>query len=156
MAAVKWMALKSAGVKTAKSNSIKVPLEPNGGVVKKQEAPSMEPYKDRINTLILVSTLITTVTFAAGFTLPGGTNSDDPGKGGAIMLNQMWFKIFIFCNTISMYGSISVTIIFIWAQLGDITLAIHALKVAMPLLGLRSHSRNIIYCILGWCPPCHQ
>ncbi|RDX95979.1 Protein ACCELERATED CELL DEATH 6, partial [Mucuna pruriens] len=97
---------------------------------------NMDKYKDRINTLILVSTLITTVTFAAGFTLPGGTNSSHPGQGMAVMLNHIWFKLFIFCNTISMYGAISATLILIWAQLGDITLALLALKVASPLLGV--------------------
>ncbi|KAK7324069.1 hypothetical protein VNO77_27588 [Canavalia gladiata] len=145
-----WIALKSAGVQYARkgprSHSIKVPLPPHSAEsVSKQKAPSMDLYKDRINTLMLVSTLITTVTFAAGFTLPGGTNSSSPGQGMALMLNHVWFKPFIFCITVSMYGAISVTIILIWAQLGDITLALLALKVAMPLLGVTLATLSVAF-----------
>ncbi|XP_068499333.1 protein ACCELERATED CELL DEATH 6-like isoform X2 [Phaseolus vulgaris] len=128
-----WCQLKSAGIQNAKrgSYSIKIPRP------RKPEAKKMDFYKDRIDTLMVVSTLITTVAFAAGFTLPGGNNSSNPGQQGmSVMLNHMLFKPFIFCITTSMYGGISVTIILIWAQLGDITLALLALKVAIPLLGI--------------------
>ncbi|KAK7324065.1 hypothetical protein VNO77_27584 [Canavalia gladiata] len=144
------IALKSSGVQYAKkgsqSHSIKVPLPPQSEEnVSKQKGPNMDMYKDRINTLILVSTLITTVTFAAGFTLPGGTNSNSPGIGLAVMLNHVWFKVFLFCITVSMYGSISVTIILIWTQLGEITLALLALKVAMPLLGVTLATLSVAF-----------
>ncbi|KAK7243726.1 hypothetical protein RIF29_38536 [Crotalaria pallida] len=132
-----WIALKSAGVQYGGPSSfaVKVPLRSNESAWKKK-APNMDKYKDRINTLLLVSTLIITATFAAGFAIPGGINSSDPGKGIALLLNRAWFKLFIFCITISMYGAISVTIILIWAQLGDLSLALLALKVARPLLGV--------------------
>ncbi|WVZ01479.1 hypothetical protein V8G54_027548 [Vigna mungo] len=127
-----WCLLKSAGIQNAKRGlySVKIPSPC------KPKPKSTEFYKDRINTLMVVSTLITTVAFAAGFTLPGGTNSSIPEQGMAIMLHHVWFKPFIFCITASMYGGISVTIILIWAQLGDITLALFALNVATPLLGV--------------------
>ncbi|XP_022636058.1 protein ACCELERATED CELL DEATH 6-like [Vigna radiata var. radiata] len=128
-----WCQLKSAGVQNAErgSHSIEVPSSPF-----KPIAENTKFYKDRINTLMVVSTLITTVAFAGGITLPGGTNSSAPEQGMAVMLNQVWFKPYILCTTISMYGGISVTIILIWAQLGDVTLALFALKVASPLLGI--------------------
>ncbi|KAL2330974.1 hypothetical protein Fmac_018555 [Flemingia macrophylla] len=134
-----WTALKSAGVAEKGSHSIEIHAQND------PKGIDMSPYKDRINTLILVSTLITTVTFAAGFTLPGGTNSSDPGKGMALMLNHALFKIFIFCNTISIYDSISVTITLLWAQLGDITLALSALKVARPLLGVTLATLSVAF-----------
>ncbi|ESW21158.1 hypothetical protein PHAVU_005G046800 [Phaseolus vulgaris] len=94
---------------------------------------------------MLVSTLITTVTFATGFTLPGGNNSSTPGQQGmAVMLNHVWFKPFIFCIA-SMYGGISVTIILIWAQLQDITLALLALNVATPLLGVTLATLSVAF-----------
>ncbi|KAK7324000.1 hypothetical protein VNO77_27505 [Canavalia gladiata] len=133
-----WTALKSAGAKHAHSLSpcyIKAPPQ-NTKSCWDEEAPNMDPYKDRINTLLLVSTLIITITFAAGFTLPGGTNGSGQDQGMALMLNQIWFKLFIFCITVSMYGALSVTITLIWAQLADLTLATLALKVAKPLLGV--------------------
>ncbi|ESW21156.1 hypothetical protein PHAVU_005G046600 [Phaseolus vulgaris] len=137
-----WCQLKSAGVQYSKrgSHSIKIPNP------RKPEANKTDFFKDRINTLMLVSTLITTVAFAAGFTLPGGNNSSSPGKQGmAVMLNHMWFKPFILCITISMYGGIGVTIILLWAQLEDITLAMLALKVAMPLLGVTLATLSVAF-----------
>ncbi|QCD96155.1 ankyrin [Vigna unguiculata] len=137
-----WCQLKSAGIQNGErgSHSIYVPSSPY-----KPKSKDAEFYKDRINTLMLVSTLITTVAFAGGFTLPGGTNSSSPGQGMALMLNHVWFKPYILCTTISMYGGISVTIILIWAQLGDVTLALFALKVARPLLGVTLATLSIAF-----------
>ena len=137
-----WCQLKSAGIQNAGRGShfIEVPSSPW-----KPKAKDVEFYKDRINTLMLVSTLITTVAFATGFTLPGGTNSSAPGQGMALMLNHVWFKPFILCTTISMYGGIIVTIILIWAQLGDVTLALFALQVARPLLGVTLVALSIAF-----------
>nr|XP_007149158.1 hypothetical protein PHAVU_005G046300g [Phaseolus vulgaris]ESW21152.1 hypothetical protein PHAVU_005G046300g [Phaseolus vulgaris] len=137
-----WCQLKSAGVQNARrgSHSIEIPCP------HKPEAKSTDFYKDRIDTLMVVSTLITTIAFAAGFTLPGGNNSSNPKQQGmAVMLNHMLFKPYIFCITTSMYGGISVTIILIWAQLGDITLALLALKVAIPLLGVTLATLSVAF-----------
>ncbi|KAL9321974.1 hypothetical protein ACSQ67_010027 [Phaseolus vulgaris] len=96
---------------------------------------------------------------ARGFTLHGGNDSSSPEKQGMVaMLNRMWFKLFILCITISMYGGISVTIILLWAQLEDITLALLALKVAMPLLGVTLATLSVAFLVgvhlvisdLGW------
>ncbi|QCD96154.1 transient receptor potential cation channel subfamily A member 1 [Vigna unguiculata] len=137
-----WCQLKSAGIQNAEigSHSIEVPSSPC-----KPKSKDAEFYKDRINTLMLVSTLITTIAFAGGFTLPGGTNSSTPGQGMALMLNHVWFKPYILYTTISMYGGISVTIILIWAQLGDVTLALFALKVARPILGVTLATLSIAF-----------
>ncbi|QCD96151.1 26S proteasome non-ATPase regulatory subunit 10 [Vigna unguiculata] len=137
-----WCQLKSADIQNAGRGShfIEVPSSPW-----KPKAKDVEFYKDRINTLMLVSTLITTVAFAVGFTLPGGTNSSAPGQGMALMLYHVWFKPFILCTTISMYGGIIVTIILIWAQLGDVTLALFALQVARPLLGVTLAALSIAF-----------
>lgn len=86
----------------------------------------MDNYKERVNTLLLVATLIATVTFAAGFTVPGGYNSSDRDLGMATMLRDKGFHVFIFCDTIAMYSSIIVAVTLIWAQLGDINLALNA------------------------------
>ncbi|XP_047181206.1 calsequestrin-2-like [Vigna umbellata] len=44
-----------------------------------------------------------------------------------------------------MYGGISVVIILIWAQLGDVTLALFALKVARPLLGITLATLSVAF-----------
>ncbi|KAK7401282.1 hypothetical protein VNO78_12641 [Psophocarpus tetragonolobus] len=74
--------------------------------------------------------------------MPGGTNDSE---GMAVMLKHAWFKPFIFCITISMYGSIGVTIILIWTQLGDSTLALYALKIASPLLGISLTTLSVAF-----------
>lgn len=94
----------------------------------------MEKYKDRVNTLLLVSTLVATITFAAGFTLPGGYSISDKNVGMAAMLRKKAFHIFIFCDAIAMYSSIVVAVSLIWAQLGDLRLALNAITIAQPLL----------------------
>ncbi|XP_028084252.1 uncharacterized protein LOC114285411 isoform X5 [Camellia sinensis] len=48
-----------------------------------------------------VNTLIATVTFAAGCTIPGGYNNIEPDQGMPTMLKHKWFHIFIFCDTIA-------------------------------------------------------
>ncbi|KAL9321971.1 hypothetical protein ACSQ67_010024 [Phaseolus vulgaris] len=75
-----------------------------------------------------------------------GNNSSNPRQQGmVVMLNHMLFKPFIFCITTSMYGGISVTIILIWAQLGDTTLALLALKVAIPLLRITLATLSVAF-----------
>ncbi|PIN23609.1 hypothetical protein CDL12_03666 [Handroanthus impetiginosus] len=89
-----------------------------------------------VNTFLLVSTLVATVTFAAAFTVPGGYNSSGTDSGIATMLRDKGFHIFVFCDSIAMYSSIIAAVALIWAQLGDLTLLRDALNLAVPLLGV--------------------
>ncbi|KAK6919556.1 PGG domain [Dillenia turbinata] len=50
--------------------------------------------KDKIHTLLLVATLITTVTFSAGFTVPGGTDISEPCTSKATMLENKVLKTY--------------------------------------------------------------
>ena len=95
-----------------------------------------------------MSTLVATVTFAAGFTIPGGYNSsDEEDKGMATMLNHNIFHGFIFCNTIAMFSSIFVAVTLIWAQLGDIHLVLIALRAALPLLGVALATMSLAFLV---------
>ncbi|GFZ05686.1 ankyrin repeat family protein [Actinidia rufa] len=110
-----WMALISAGAPQGKiSKAPKV----NAQIPLQHEPPNMENYKDRINTLLLVSTLVATVTYAAGFTMPGGYNSSNPDQGMATMASKPYFQMFVICDTIALYSSMIVAVSLIWAQLG--------------------------------------
>ncbi|KAF9621589.1 hypothetical protein IFM89_023163 [Coptis chinensis] len=91
---------------------------------------------DRINTLVLMATLIVTITFAAGFTLPRGHNNDDADKDEATLLLKSTFHIFVISNTIAMYSSIVAAIMLIWVHLGDLNLLDFALRWSMVLLSI--------------------
>ncbi|GMP47153.1 hypothetical protein CsSME_00015043 [Camellia sinensis var. sinensis] len=123
------MALKSAGA--PRSNHQK----PNRHSSRKWKPPNMENYKERINTLMLVLTIIATVTFTAGFTVPGGYKSSAPVEGTATLLNNNYFKAFLISDTIAMYNSVIAIVTLIWAHLGDLNLVLFALRLVLPLLG---------------------
>ncbi|VVB07116.1 unnamed protein product [Arabis nemorensis] len=61
----------------------------NGMTLRSRSEPvGVNKYKDSVNALLLVATLIATVTFAAGITIPGGFNS----SGMAILANNFNLK----------------------------------------------------------------
>ncbi|KAM3236412.1 protein ACCELERATED CELL DEATH 6-like [Capsicum annuum] len=59
---------------------------------------------------LVVTTLLVTVTFAAGFTLPGGFESDDnsPNKGMAVLIRKSAFRAFVITDAIAFTCSIGV------------------------------------------------
>ncbi|CBI21833.3 unnamed protein product, partial [Vitis vinifera] len=93
-------------------------------------------YKDMTNTLLLVSTLVATVTFAAGFTMPGGYNSSNPNASMATLLMRNMFHVFVICNTIAMHTSILAAITLIWAHLHDTFLFNISIQWGLAFLGL--------------------
>ena len=76
----------------------------------KKENESKEDKEKRTSALqkqgethLIVSALITTVTFAAGFTLPGGYKDDD---GKAILSKEAAFIAFVVADTIAIVSSL--------------------------------------------------
>ncbi|XP_062073613.1 protein ACCELERATED CELL DEATH 6-like [Humulus lupulus] len=73
---------------------------------------------------LVTSTLISTVTFAAGFTMPGGYISDEVGhrqQGSVVLRNNTTFQAFIITNTIAML--LSATFVFFFNIFLNITYA---------------------------------
>ncbi|KAF8112207.1 hypothetical protein N665_0066s0079 [Sinapis alba] len=89
-----------------------------------------EKYKDRVNVLLLVAALVATITFAAGFTMPGGFNS----SGMAVLIDDSTFSNFLVCDTLAMQCSVIAIVTLILAQLGDQELAHRAFHLALPSL----------------------
>ncbi|XP_024009641.1 protein ACCELERATED CELL DEATH 6 isoform X2 [Eutrema salsugineum] len=119
-----WMALVSAG---APNGQKPIPL-------KQSHIQNPEKYKDSVNTLMVTAALVATVTFTAGFTLPGGYISSAPDQGMAALVNEMNFKVFLLFNSIAMCSSMVTIMALIWAQLGDVLLTKKAFELALPLL----------------------
>ncbi|KAK4478267.1 hypothetical protein RD792_017554 [Penstemon davidsonii] len=124
-----WSALKSAGTPRFLFRKTHDRMIPTNSYM-------VDFFKERVNTLLLVSTLVATITFAAGFTMPGGYNSSDTDLGMATMLRNGKFHIFVLCDTMAMYCSSVVVVALIFAQLGDLRLMHTSLSLALPLLGI--------------------
>ncbi|CBI17198.3 unnamed protein product, partial [Vitis vinifera] len=70
---------------------------------KKERKEYISQLQKQGETHLIVSALITTVTFAAGFTLPGGYKEDD---GQAILSKKAAFEAFVVTDTIAMLSSL--------------------------------------------------
>ncbi|KAJ0966136.1 hypothetical protein J5N97_027274 [Dioscorea zingiberensis] len=83
--------------------------------------------------LAIASVLIATVTFAAGFTMPGGYRSDD---GTSILAHKYPFKVFLISDTCAMVCSLIATVRIIYAGTPtvDNSIRAHHLWWSMTLL----------------------
>ncbi|KAL4357644.1 hypothetical protein AHAS_Ahas09G0207300 [Arachis hypogaea] len=77
----------------------------------------LEFTKEAKESHLIVATLIATVTFAAAFTLPGGTEQDGDHKGSPILGHKPSFKAFIVSNTISLVMAASAAFIHLFSPL---------------------------------------
>ncbi|KAI9070991.1 hypothetical protein K1719_047044 [Acacia pycnantha] len=79
--------------------------------------------KDAANILLIVTILIATVSFTAGFTVPGGFYSSDSSitkeRGMALLSSQTLFKIFMAFDSIAMYCSTIGSIMLLWVPIAD-------------------------------------
>ncbi|KAJ4953702.1 hypothetical protein NE237_030534 [Protea cynaroides] len=82
-----------------------------------EEKNKFESNKGNSDINLLVATLIATVTFAAGFTTPGGFNGNSPDAGAAILAKNTYFKAFLISNTVAMVFSITAVKLHFWATL---------------------------------------
>ena len=69
-----------------------------------------EWMKDTANYCLIVATLITTVVFAAAFTVPGGSNQE---TGTPIFLKTNWFRVFFISDAVALVSSSSSILIFL-------------------------------------------
>ncbi|KAI7979515.1 Ankyrin repeat-containing protein ITN1 [Camellia lanceoleosa] len=104
------------------------------------------------DTLLLVATLVATVTFAAGFTMPGGYNSNDgPNQGMAVLTREAAFKAFVVTDSIAMiFSTCAVLIHFLLADYEDQTKLLRRYEVATYLLMIATGAMVLAF-ITGIC-----
>ncbi|XP_038703854.1 protein ACCELERATED CELL DEATH 6-like [Tripterygium wilfordii] len=132
------MVLKKSGVKPSPTGK---PIDKEANSTNKDE----DKFKDISNAPLVAATLVATVTFAAGFTVPGGYNDSSDEQGIATMLRQATFHAFLVCDTVAMFSSIIAAVIFTWAQLGGEHLVSFAYQLALPSLALALNMMSFAY-----------
>ena len=86
-------------------------LEPEEGSEDKKMSPSELDHMNQKETNLLIATLIATVTFTAGFTVPGGFKSGGVDEGMAALSKRTAFLVFLIANTLAFGLSLSTVII---------------------------------------------
>ncbi|XP_056173323.1 protein ACCELERATED CELL DEATH 6-like isoform X2 [Syzygium oleosum] len=126
--------LLSAGAPRSKEKAICQPKKGLGPGIDLEPA-DLDRLKDEANSRMVVATLIAAMTFAAGFSVPGGYNNSEPDAGIATLLNKPMYDVFVICNTVAMFSSIISVVILLWRQINDSHAVLHALgKARLPLL----------------------
>ncbi|KAM2002600.1 hypothetical protein ACFX15_026280 [Malus domestica] len=77
-----------------------------------------ESFTKAKETHLVVATLIATVTFAAGFTMPGGYHSErGSDQGSPILLRNTAFKAFVITDTLAMASSICSVLMLLYSSI---------------------------------------
>ncbi|KAH6776081.1 hypothetical protein C2S52_013642 [Perilla frutescens var. hirtella] len=123
------------------------PRSVSGKFASEKKMRIVDLFRDRVSILLIVSTLIATVTFAAGFTIPGCYNNaeSDSDSGMVKVLREKAFHVFIFCDIVAMYSSIVVAVFLMWAQVGDFIVMLNALYLALPFFGISLTMMSIAF-----------
>ncbi|KAI3844339.1 hypothetical protein MKX03_006142 [Papaver bracteatum] len=84
---------------------------------------------------MVVVTLIATVAFAAGFTLPGGYRNDGPEEGMATLAKKSAFIVFMVSNSLALLLSLYALFIHFWTRFQTAMLdKVELISVALPTL----------------------
>lgn len=122
----------------------------------------LERYRQRTNTQIIVTALITTVTFTVGFTMPGGYHQSGEHDQGLVLLSKKTaFNAFMVSDALALLLSTSSLFLYFMASMYDDPHQVSKLKTQYCINGAE-------YCFRYWndvnfchrhicqCCPTHQ
>ncbi|CAH8313240.1 unnamed protein product [Eruca vesicaria subsp. sativa] len=143
-----WVALVSAGTTRAPRVRLKAESPTT------EEDFTLKMYKDRVNTLLVVATLVATMAFAAGLSVPLGYNSTEFKSNVKHYYRESAFHAFVICNSIAVYSAVISTVALIGTQLADMKCMMTTFKFIVPLLGFSIISMSLafvsgLYLVLG-------
>ncbi|XP_048133983.1 protein ACCELERATED CELL DEATH 6-like [Rhodamnia argentea] len=105
----------------------------------------LDRLRDKANAHMVVAALVATMTFAAGFSVPGGYKNSEPDVGIAALLNKPMYDVFVICNTIAMYSSIIAVVLLPQTQLIEFQVPNIFLKRAKQSLDLAIATMSVAF-----------
>ncbi|XVE52770.1 hypothetical protein DITRI_Ditri02bG0150300 [Diplodiscus trichospermus] len=70
--------------------------------------------RDTTTSCLIVATIVTTVVYSAGFSIPGGYNDSTPGKGSPILIKHTLFDVFAASEGVALSFSVTSMLIFLF------------------------------------------
>ncbi|KQK15940.1 hypothetical protein BRADI_1g25900v3 [Brachypodium distachyon] len=111
----------------------------------KASADELKKFSNIAQNLVVGSVLVSTVTFAAVFTLPGGNISDGhPHAGAPILSHRYTFKAFVMANTLAFVGSTLSTIWLTYAGSEHVHPLLRALYMFFSVISMEQATRSMV------------
>ncbi|KAF8748069.1 hypothetical protein HU200_013069 [Digitaria exilis] len=111
----------------------------------KTSGNELKKFTNIAHNLIVGSVLVSTVTFAAVFTLPGGYISDGhPHAGAPILSHRYTFKAFVMANTLAFVGSTLSTIWLTYAGSEHVHPLLRAIYMFLSVISMEQATRSMV------------
>ncbi|CAL5072402.1 unnamed protein product [Urochloa decumbens] len=111
----------------------------------KTSGNELKKFTNIAQNLIVGSVLVSTVTFAAVFTLPGGHISDGhPHAGAPILSHRYTFKAFVMANTLAFVGSTLSTIWLTYAGSEHVHPLLRAIYMLLSVISMEQATRSMV------------
>ncbi|KAF8700427.1 hypothetical protein HU200_034365 [Digitaria exilis] len=111
----------------------------------KTSGNELKKFTNIAQNLIVGSVLVSTVTFAAVFTLPGGYISDGhPHAGAPILSHRYTFKAFVMANTLAFVGSTLSTIWLTYAGSEHVHPLLRAIYMFLSVISMEQATRSTV------------
>lgn len=111
----------------------------------KTSGNELKKFTNIAQNLIVGSVLVSTVTFAAVFTLPGGYISEGhPHAGAPILSHRYTFKAFVMANTLAFVGSTLSTIWLTYAGSEHVHPLLRAIYMFLSVISMEQATRSMV------------